>query len=86
MDVEDLFLSTDALKAYGNKISGPQPGAERLRSSRAATNLDFPSGSGGALPQSGKFGISAQRLNLAGLNGDTYGINLAGQVSCRASR
>lgn len=78
VEVQDFFLNTTSIGAYGNKISGLNLG-ENAPDAGSSVGIDYPAG-GSTLPQQGAFGLSANRLNLGGLAGDTYGINLAGQV------
>ncbi len=80
VNVTDMFLSSDLIKAYGNKFSGLNLGqsADKIG---AASGLTWPAGGGSDQPDPGAFGLMAERMNLSGLDGSTYGINLAGSVS-----
>ncbi|MFT4287170.1 DUF6230 family protein [Nocardioides sp.] len=75
--VNDLFLNSDQLTAYGNSLSGLNLGesADQVQAIGTAPWTQAHQ------PQNGNFGLSAQQLNLADLAGDTYGINLAGSAS-----
>ena len=73
-----LYLNSNALNGYGNLISGLNLGqsAETVASS---AGLTLPNGQ--TAPTAGNFGLYAQQLNVAGLNGSSYGLNLAGQIT-----
>lgn len=73
----DMYINSTGLTGYGNKISGLDLGRDAATIAGAA-GLTFSSSQGGTSPVSGKSGLLADNLNISGLNGDSYGINLAG--------
>lgn len=73
-----LYLNSNALNGYGNLISGLNLG-QSADSVAASAGLTLPSGQ--TAPTAGNFGLYAQQLNVAGLNGTSYGLNLAGQIT-----
>ena len=75
----NLYLNSDALSGYGNKISGLNLGqsAETVGDS---AGLAF-EGNANQLPKAGAFGLYARQLNVAGLNGNSYGLNLKGNIT-----
>jgi hypothetical protein len=75
----NLFINSDALSGYGNKISGMNLGqsAETVGDS---AGLAF-EGNANQLPRNGAFGLYARQLNMAGLNGHSYGLNLKGNIT-----
>ncbi|MFE6509917.1 DUF6230 family protein [Nocardioides sp. NPDC057767] len=75
----NLYLNSDALSGYGNKISGMNLGqsAETVGDS---AGLAF-EGNANQLPKAGAFGLYARQLNVAGLNGNSYGLNLKGNIT-----
>ncbi|WP_406026561.1 DUF6230 family protein [Nocardioides sp. NBC_00850] len=75
----NLFINADALSGYGNKISGMNLGqsAETVGDS---AGLTF-EGNANQLPKAGAFGLYARQLNVAGLNGNSYGLNLKGNIT-----
>ncbi|HVX52890.1 DUF6230 family protein [Nocardioides sp.] len=83
ISANNLFVNTDSLSgALGNSISGLNLG-QSAGSVGAQAGITWPTGSGGTDPSTtpGNFGLYAQQLNVAGLNGSTYGINLVGQIN-----
>lgn len=74
----NLFVNADALSGYGNQISGLNLGqsADTVGSS---AGLTWPTGQ--TSPTAGAFGLYANRLNVAGLNTQTHGVNLQGQIN-----
>lgn len=78
IDATDLFLNTNNLAGYGNKISGLNLGQNAPDTASALSNGTWPQADG---PVSGNFGLTAQHLNIAYLNGSSYGINLAGSIN-----
>lgn len=79
VSVTDMFLNTKLLTAYGNKFSGLNLG-QNASTVGAAAGLTWETDQGGVAPTNGNFGLFGSRMNLSGLNGGSYGINLAGQV------
>ncbi len=80
----NLFINSPSLGGYGNMISGLNLGesADKVWAETGAT-ATWPNANGAATngPQSGKFGLYADNLNVSGLAGDTYGLNLAGNIT-----
>jgi hypothetical protein len=70
-----LYVNTEALAGYGNLISGLNLG-QSAESVEATAGVDITQSA-----QTGGFGLYAQQLNVGGLNGDTYGMNLAGAIT-----
>ncbi|MBO0843233.1 MAG: hypothetical protein J2O46_08610, partial [Nocardioides sp.] len=75
-----LYVNTNSLGGYGNMISGLNLGQSSETVANSA-GIDWPSSQGGTTPGSGNFGLYANRLNVGGLGGQTYGINLVGQIT-----
>ena len=81
--VTDMFLNTNHLTGYGNRMSGMNLGQDAATTA-ASANLNNGTGtwpSGQNMPVSGNFGLSASTLNISGLNGSSYGVNLHGAVT-----
>lgn len=78
--VSDMFLNAEALTGYGNKLDGLNLG-QSAESVAGSADLTWPTGEAGAMPTEGHFGLSAVHLNIAGLDGGTYGVNLKGRVN-----
>lgn len=74
----NLFVNSNALSGYGNLISGLNLG-QSADTVHASAGLTWPSGQ--SAPTAGGFGLYANRLNVAGLDTQTYGINLEGQIT-----
>jgi hypothetical protein len=86
ISASNLFVNTTGLAGFGNKISGLNLGqsADTVAASAGFQSAGQPAGqwpSGQNPPQAGNFGLVADHLNVAGLTGDTYGINLQGQIT-----
>ncbi|MFT4264319.1 MAG: DUF6230 family protein [Nocardioides sp.] len=82
----NLYLNTNSLNGFGNLVSGLYLGqsADTVAASASDTNatVSFPAVSGGQLaPTAGNFGLYADQLNVAGLNGYGYGLRLAGSIT-----
>lgn len=75
----NLYLNSDALSGYGNKISGMNLGQSAETVGESA-GLAF-EGNANQLPKAGAFGLYARQLNMAGLNGNSYGLNLKGNIT-----
>ncbi|NGN95722.1 hypothetical protein G5C66_23665 [Nocardioides sp. KC13] len=75
----NLYLNSDALSGYGNKISGMNLGQSAETVGESA-GLAF-EGNANQLPKAGAFGLYARQLNVAGLNGNSYGLNLKGNIT-----
>ena len=77
----NLYLNATNLTGYGNKISGLTLG-QSADTVAAGAGITFPGtkqyDTGAA---AGAFGLSADYLNVAGMAADSYGINLAGQIT-----
>lgn len=80
----NLFMNADMLSGYGNQISGLNLG-QSAGSVAGSAGLTWPTDDGGASPQSqgtvGNFGLFAEKLNMGGLAGESYGLNLAGAIT-----
>lgn len=78
----NLFLDSTGLGGFGNLISGMNLG-QSADTVAASTGLPWPTGGGPAdtAPTGGNFGLYAQQLNVAGLGGRSYGLNLAGDIT-----
>lgn len=74
----NLFVNSRSLNGFGNLISGMNLG-------QSADTVDEKAGiawpGGQAQPDPGDFGLTVDRLNVGGLGGDTYGINLQGAIT-----
>lgn len=79
VSVTDLFLSSDALDGYANKLAGLSLGQSAEQAASDA-DLTFGTDKGGSAPTPGTFGLGADRLNISGLNGEVYGVDLAGSA------
>ncbi|CAN5147008.1 MAG: DUF6230 family protein [Nocardioides sp.] len=77
ISANNLYINATDLRGYGNKISGLNLG-QSADTVAASAGVTWP---GGQLPTAGNFGLFAQQLNMAGLGGDTYGLNLAGDIT-----
>ena len=80
IDASDLFLNTNNLTGYGNKISGLNLGQNAPDTATALSSGAWPQ-TGANAPKAGNFGLMAQHLNIGYLNGSSYGINLAGSIN-----
>lgn len=79
----DLFINTDLLTGYGNLISGLNLG-QNAADTASQAQLNNGTGTwptGQTPPTEGNFGLTAEHLNVGGLDGSTYGINLAGNIN-----
>lgn len=74
----NLFINSRSLNGFGNLISGMNLG-------QSADTVDTTAGitwpAGQAQPDPGDFGLTVDRINVGGLGGDTYGINLQGAIT-----
>lgn len=74
----NLFINSRSLNGFGNLISGMNLG-------QSADTVDSTAGiawpAGQAQPDAGDFGLTVDRINVGGLGGDTYGINLQGAIT-----
>jgi hypothetical protein len=75
----DLFLNTNDLSGYGNQISGLDLGTNAPDTAQELSTGAWPTNQ--LQPVDGAFGLTAQHLNVGYLDGASYGINLAGQIS-----
>lgn len=75
----DMFLNSDLLSGYAHQLSGLDLGRS-AETVHAPAELEWPSNGSDSQPQDGGFGLFAEHLNISGLDGASYGINLAGQV------
>lgn len=83
INATDLFLNTNLLNGYGNQISGLNLGQD-ASSTAATANLNNATGTwpaGQNPPVAGNFGLTAQQLNVGGVDGASYGINLQGSIN-----
>lgn len=72
-----LYLASDRLAGFGNNISG-------LTLGQSADSVAVPGDSwaaNGMSPTAGAFGIQADHMNVGGLSGRTFGINLKGAIT-----
>lgn len=81
--VTDMFIATTALTGYGNRISGLNVGQNAADTASVAQLTDstgtWPAGQ--TAPVNGNLGLTASSLNIGGLNGSSYGVNLHGAVT-----
>lgn len=74
----NLFINSRSLNGFGNLISGMNLG-------QSADTVDTTAGitwpAGQPQPGAGEFGLTVDRINVGGLGGDTYGINLQGAIT-----
>ncbi|KRC52838.1 MULTISPECIES: DUF6230 family protein [unclassified Nocardioides] len=74
----NLFINSRSLNGFGNLISGMNLG-------QSADTVDTTAGitwpGGQTQPDPGDFGLTVDRINVGGLGGDTYGINLQGAIT-----
>jgi hypothetical protein len=80
VDVSDMYLATDKVRAFGNNFKGLNLG-QTPEQSAAGAGLSWGTNQGGDAPVPGNVGLLAERMNLSGLDGSTYGIELAGGLS-----
>ncbi|MFC7505025.1 DUF6230 family protein [Nocardioides sp. CPCC 206347] len=74
----NLFVNSRSLSGFGNKISGMNLGQSADTVDTTAA-IEWPNGQG--QPDPGDFGLTVDKLNVGGLGGDTYGINLQGAIT-----
>ena len=74
----NLFMNSTALSGYGNKIIGMNLG-QSADTVKTGTVGDWPDGQ--TPPANGGFGLTANQLNVAGLGGKSFGLNLAGDIT-----
>lgn len=74
----NLFVNAKALGGYGNQISGLNLG-QSADTVGPLAGLTWPTGQ--TEPTPGAFGLYANRLNIAGLDTQTHGVNLQGQIT-----
>lgn len=74
----NLFVNADSLGGYGNQISGLNLG-QSADTVGPSAGLEWPTGQ--TAPTPGAFGLYADRLNVAGLDTQTHGVNLQGQIT-----
>lgn len=79
--ITDLFVNATELSGYGNKLSGLNLGrsADGVVGDADVNGGQWPTGQ--TPPVAGSFGLTAEHLNLADYDSDTYGLNLHGSVS-----
>lgn len=75
------FLNSTLLTAYGNDIAGMYLGETADTVNTHAGIGSWPVDNGGKSPAAGDFGIYAQQMNLSGMAGDTFGLNLKGSIT-----
>lgn len=81
VSANQLFINSNLLTGYGNLISGLNLGENASQVGADAGVASGFAASGNQAPVPGNFGLYAKQLNVAGLSGSTYGINLAGQIT-----
>lgn len=74
----NLFVNSRSLSGFGNKISGMNLG-QSADTVDTTAGITWPVGQG--QPDAGDFGLTVDRINVGGLGGDTYGINLQGAIT-----
>jgi len=92
INANQLFLNSNALSGYGNLISGLNLGQNAADVASYAGLTGGTPGSPGTgswpagqtAPTAGNFGLYANQLNVAGLSGSTYGLDLAGNINLPA--
>jgi len=76
-----LYVNSNNLAGLGNQISGLNLGQD-AGTVGASAGLTWPTDqNAGSTPTAGQFGLYAHQLNVAGLNGQTYGVNLKGSIT-----
>ncbi len=77
----NLFLDSTGINGFGNLISGMNLG-QSADTVAASSGLPWPAGGqADTAPTAGSFGLYANQLNVAGLGGQSYGLNLAGDIT-----
>ena len=80
-----LYVNSNSLGGFGNQISGLNLGesADKVSAEAGLTGAGtaWPNANGGSAPTAGNFGLYASQLNVAGLGAQTYGLNLAGNIT-----
>lgn len=74
----NLFVNSPSLGGYGNQISGLNLG-QSANTVAGSAGITWPTGQ--TPPVAGQFGLFAENLNVGGLDGETYGVNLQGQIN-----
>lgn len=74
----NLFINSRSLNGFGNLISGMNLG-QSADTVNATAGIAWPAGQ--TPPDAGDFGLTVDRINVGGLGGDTYGINLQGAIT-----
>lgn len=74
----NLFINSRSLNGFGNLISGMNLG-QSADTVDATAGITWPTGQ--TKPDAGDFGLTVDRINVGGLGGDTYGINLQGAIT-----
>lgn len=75
----NLFLDSTGINGYGNLISGMNLG-QSADTLAASSGLNWPANQD-TMPTAGNFGLYANQLNVAGLGGTSYGLNLEGNIT-----
>lgn len=75
------YLNTTMLTGFGHKIAGLYLGETADNVNTHAGLGAWPTDGGGQTPTPGDFGVYAQQLNLSGVGGGTYGLNLKGSIT-----
>ena len=73
-------MNSNMLQGYGNLVSGLNLG-QSANTVGTQAGITWPTGAGGTTPTAGNFGLYADQLNVAGLSGESYGLNLAGAIT-----
>jgi hypothetical protein len=80
INTSDMYLDSNALSGYGNRISGLNLG-QNAATVGGSAGLTFPTASGAPAATAGGFGLFSRHLNISGLDGGAYGVDLAGQIN-----
>lgn len=79
VSANNLYINSDTITGYGNKISGLNLG-QSADTVGASAGITWPT-TGQTQPQAGNFGLYAQQLNVAALGGESFGLNLQGAIT-----
>ncbi len=81
VSANNLYINSDTITGYGNKISGLNLGQSASTVGTSA-GISWPTlAQGQTQPAAGNFGLYAQQLNVAGLGGESFGLNLQGAIT-----
>ncbi len=79
VSANNLYINSDTITGYGNRISGLNLG-QSANTVGASAGITWPT-TGQTQPSAGNFGLYAQQLNVAGLGGESFGLNLQGAIT-----